>query len=511
MGAPESKGGPVATLRRGGLAILGAKIFFIFAGLAQQVLLPHAIGLAGFGAFSRVMGKAAIINNVVVGTSIQSMSRAVARAGDEAATIRAAMRVHIVIAVLLAGCFAAAAPALAAFEFAPHIKIPLVVMAGVTLIYGIYAPLVGALNGKGLFSKQAGLDALTAALRVFTIVGIGAIAMRAWDRGVLGASAGAVLAAVCVLPVAVYWVSKAFAGSHSTHDPNPIGNSEWTRAYLLAMAPMAATQLFAALLMQVDAWLLGRFLSETVPESMTIASADEWVGVYKACQLFAFLPYQILMSINQVLFPVVARAQSTGNLADVTAVVTRGARIAAIACGLFAAVMVAMPHPLITFAYGSSIADRGASILRVLCVGQVAFTLFGLAAAVLTGLGRARLSAALSAIVLVAMVIGCGWVVPGEAFGQRQLMTTAAVVVGAMTAGVVMAAATVNKVAGGFISWRTVLRVSVAVIIVAFVGSKIPEWGRLATPFVALGLALLYAAILAILGELKSDFIAGKN
>lgn len=274
---------------------------------------------------------------------------------------------------------------------------------------------------------------------------------------------------------------------------------------------MAATQLFAALLMQVDAWLLGRFLSEAVPESLTIASADEWVGVYKASQLFAFLPYQILMSINQVLFPVVARAQTTGNLPDVTAVVTRGARIAAVACGLFVAVMVAMPHPLITFAYGSPIADRGASILRVLCVGQGAFALFSLAAVVLTGLGRARLSAALSAIVLVATVIGCGWVVPGEAFGQKQLMATAVVVVVAMTAGVIMAAATVNKVAGGFIAWRTVLRVLVAAIIVAFVGSKVPEWGRLATPFVALGLALLYAAILAILGELKSDFIAGKN
>ena len=39
---------------RGGIAVLGAKVFFVVSGFAQQTLLPRAIGLAGYGALALV-------------------------------------------------------------------------------------------------------------------------------------------------------------------------------------------------------------------------------------------------------------------------------------------------------------------------------------------------------------------------------------------------------------------------------------------------------------------------
>ena len=54
---------------RGGLFVLGAKVFFILAGLVQQALLPKALGLAGYGALSRVLAASNILNNVVVSSS----------------------------------------------------------------------------------------------------------------------------------------------------------------------------------------------------------------------------------------------------------------------------------------------------------------------------------------------------------------------------------------------------------------------------------------------------------
>ena len=66
---------------RGGLAVLGAKVFFIATGLLQQALLPRAIGLADYGALSRVLAVSNVFNNVIVASSTQGVSRTVAAAG----------------------------------------------------------------------------------------------------------------------------------------------------------------------------------------------------------------------------------------------------------------------------------------------------------------------------------------------------------------------------------------------------------------------------------------------
>ena len=121
--------------------MLGAKAFFIVAGLVQQALLPRAIGLAGYGALSRVLAVANVVNNVVISSATQGVSRVVARARehqDEA--LRAALRVHAVVAVVAAALFALAAPVVASFEGAAYITVPLVGMAGVVLCYGVSSP-----------------------------------------------------------------------------------------------------------------------------------------------------------------------------------------------------------------------------------------------------------------------------------------------------------------------------------------------------------------------------------
>src|SRR4051812_28309671 len=86
------------TAGRGGLAVLFAKVFFILTGLLQQALLPRAIGLADYGALSRVLAVSNVFNNVVVSSSTQGVSRTVAAAGvAEREAFRATLRVHAVI------------------------------------------------------------------------------------------------------------------------------------------------------------------------------------------------------------------------------------------------------------------------------------------------------------------------------------------------------------------------------------------------------------------------------
>src|SRR5207248_543464 len=144
---------------RGGLAVLAAKVFFIVTGFVQQPLLRLAIGQADYGALSRVSAVSNVFNNVVVSSSTQGVSRTIAAAGaNEQEALRAALRVHSVIAIVAAALLVAAAPIVASFQHASEVTAPLIVMAGVLFVYGIYAPLIGYLNGRARFTHQASLD-----------------------------------------------------------------------------------------------------------------------------------------------------------------------------------------------------------------------------------------------------------------------------------------------------------------------------------------------------------------
>ena len=68
---------------RGGLALAAGKIYFIFLGLIQQIVLQRVLGLDGYGGLSTVLSLASITYNPIVSSSIQGVSRAVAQSPDE--------------------------------------------------------------------------------------------------------------------------------------------------------------------------------------------------------------------------------------------------------------------------------------------------------------------------------------------------------------------------------------------------------------------------------------------
>lgn len=496
---------------RGGLAVLGAKVYFVLAGLVQQTLLPRAIGLAGYGALARVLAVANVLNNVVVASSTQGVSRTVARAGGEGPAgdraFRGVWRVHVPIAIVLAAGFALAAPAVGAFEDAPHIVLPLEVVAGVVLLYGLYAPLIGALNGRAQFTRQAALDTAFATLRTAGLIGVGWLFVVRWGAasGVTGACAGFVAAAVCIVPLALRW-----AGIGRSASSSPAAGAEAGRAsvggYLLELLPLAGAQAFTNVLMQSDITVLGRFLS--LSSGGETVAADEWVGVYRACQLFAFLPFQLVLSITQILFPMVARAKAAGDLDAVRTYVGRGARLAALTCGLFVVVVAAMPESVLRFAYGANVAARGAATLRVLALGQGAFTMMAVGTIVLASLGRELRAMLLTLATACVSVAACWIAASGAPFGEAQLRSTAVAVSAALAVGLVGAAALVTSDAKAFVPWKTALRVPLVVAVGAVAGTKLPVFGKLVTPFVALGVAGAYVATLVVLGELGRDDVA---
>ncbi|MDP9033339.1 MAG: lipopolysaccharide biosynthesis protein [Myxococcota bacterium] len=506
----QSDGNEAQTAGRGGVAVLGAKLFFLVVGFVQQPLLRVAVGLNDFGGLAQALVVANTVNNVVVASGTQGVSRAVAEArGHEEQALRAALEIHVPLAVVVAIAMVAAAPVYGRFERAEDVVAPLCVLAGVALLYGLYAPLIGYLNGRSRFGRQALLDVTFAALRTAGLIGFGYTFVKNGGSGVLGTTVGWVAATAVIVPLAA---RSTGLGRRSAGVPQPAGLR--TRgAYLAMLGPIAGAQLCTNVLMQIDIALLGRFLSESALSAGLPAEAQrdvvkQWLAIYKECQTFAFLPYQLLFSITLVLFPMVARARADGDHVAVRAYIARGARLAAIFCGLLVGVVVAMPESMLSFAYGAADASRGADVLRTMALAQAAFAMLGIASTVLTSLGRERTSALVTLAAVVAVAIGCSIAVPGATFGHAQLLRSTLASGLALAATLVVAGALVRAEAGAFVPWWTAARVALSLTCCVAIGFVMPHVSRLGTPLVALVVAGGYVAFLVATREIgQADLV----
>lgn len=501
---PESPEQEVRAAGQGGLAVLFAKGYFIAIGLVQQALLPLVIGIAGYGALSRVLAVSNIFNNVVVASSIQGVSREVASSGVEGdARFRSALRVHGTLAITLAILFAGLAPFVAAFEHASEMLAPLLVMAIVLGVYGFYAPLVGYLNGRRSFVKQASLDVLAATLRTAGLLVAGAIFLRVGKTGALGATVGAAGAACTILVVALWWTRR----SASSPVNAPAGFS--TSVYLRGLLPVILAQLFTNALMQADILLLGRFLSiGATSTGASNASANEWVGVYRACQLFSFLPYQLLFSITSVLFPMLAKTKAERGDEAVRDLVSKGTRLGLLVCGLLLSAVVFLPESLIRFAFGPAIAMRGASTLRVLAIGQGTFALIGLATTVLVSLGKEMVALGVTISTLLLICGACFVGLPSAEFGAPMLERAALLTTGALTCGLLIAWRSVVHVVGAFVPLRSFARVAAGIALIAVAGRALPSLGRIATIGASFAALALYVLWLLLSREIGSADVA---
>jgi stage V sporulation protein B len=483
---------------RGGLAIAAAKVSFILFGFAQQVVLPRPrfLGVAGYGQFSLVLGIVSIVNNVMIATSIQGVSHAVSSApegrGEQA--FRRTLGVHLVLAVILAAGFAALAGVVADLEKAPSIAVPLRLGAAIVLLYGIYGPLVGSLNGRRRFGTQAALDTGYGAMRMAAIVLGALLFQRAGGSGVLGAVAGFVAAALVIVPVALSRTGIGRAGE---------GKAEpTTEAYLAFLVPLAVSQAFLNLLMQTDSLLLRSF---TGAAASSETAADALQGVYRGAQLFSFLPYQLLMSITFILFPMLARAQAEGDRAAVKRYTVTGVRLALVLTVLMTGTVAATAPHLLRVVFPVEIWSAGGDVLRVLSLGMGSFSVLGILCAALTGLGHARRSAGLTLVAVALVAAGSVVLVPRAPFGPGMLVSSAIAASIGLTTAAVIGGFMLHRVAGGSARPLTLARCLAALAITVTLGSRIPWLGVAGTVVEAAAAFAIGLVVLIVLGEVGRE------
>lgn len=484
---------------RGLVAIAGAKVWFIVTGFAIKLALPRLLGSPEeFGLFETAMSAVSMLNMVLIAATIQSVAKFVSEDETRApALLRQGLRNQLLLGGVLGATVFLGAPYVAAFLRDEALTPLLRTAAGVVVAYALYAAIVGALNGRQRFTTQASLDATFSAFRTTGIVGGAALGL-----GALGALGGFAAAAAVIMVVALFVVRRdLFAKSE--------GGASWRR-WVAFMAPIWLYQAFLNGCLQIDVQVLKKTIAELALAAgddplAAAARASTQVGFYRAAQTFAFVPYQVILAMTFVVFPMVSKATTLGDEEAARTTIRGALRFSLLVLLALAAPIAGAADGVLRIAYPEEYLV-GAPALGVLVFGMVAFALFVIAATILSGAGQPALAAGIAALAL-AVVVGAGRaLVLATGPGTDALPALAWGTTAGTTLALLLAGAAVYRRFGAFLPWKTVVRAAIAGAAGILVARYVPHATAVGALLALVAGGLTYVATLALVGELgKKD------
>ncbi|UJR85932.1 Hypothetical protein I5071_80120 [Sandaracinus amylolyticus] len=483
---------------RGVLWTMTAKAVFIASGFGVQLVLPRVLGdPEQWGRYSTVATITAIVTNTLVAATVQTVSK---RTSDDEAladrTQREGLLVGLVMAVVLGGGFAAAAPWLASGWQRDATLAPLLMTSSIVIAsYAMYSALIGAINGRRRFSAQASFDMGFAILRAACIVGGAALGAAA------GAVGGFASAAVIILIVALVVIGTGRGPARPE-----------VRAWLAFFVPIAIYQAALNGVLQLDQPLLRANLAAaaiargmTSDEANTIASS--WAGFYRNAQTFAFVPYQLILAVTFVVFPTVARATSSGD-ADATRRAIRGAmRFSLVVLLAMATPIAGASDGVMRVAYSEAYL-AGAPALALLSPGLVPFSLFAIGAAILAGAGHARTTAGIAIGALVLVVVLNTIAVRGAPDAESAIVAAALATSAASALALVGVGMTIHRRFGAFVAPLTAVRALIAGACGYGVAYVVPHQSALGALAACVLGALAYVVALVVVREIGAEDLA---
>ena len=471
---------------RGALFIGFAKIYFMISGSLQRVVLPHLIDAAGFGAFGVVNNLISIVNNTVVQATIPAISKFTAEDNRRAEAVkRAGLRMQLVFGGTLALIFFLGAPLLARFEKAPDYVGYFRVAAAIPFLYALYALFVGSANGLRRFRTQASFDVGFSTVKTILLLGLAVV----W--GVSGAFVGFAAAAVVILIAA----ARVMGVPRRNRRSDELAFSAWRLVGF--MGAMVAYTLLLNVALNYDQPLLRRLAGAAVDPR----GAGILAGHYDGLRTLALLPYQALLVITFVVFPLVSRSTFTNDREATRTYVSQTLRYALILVVAMGLCLAARPGTLLAIVYPRDYGE-GAAALPILVVGECCLAMLAVSCAILNAAGRAAAAIALMAITVGVGVAAAYLLVPHASPGPAMLMAAATATASGTAAGFIAAVIYLRRGLGGGLPPATALRVGISAALGALVGRFLPAHGRILGLATIAAVGVVYLLGLLVTGEL---------
>ena len=486
------------TAGRGVIFIALAKLYFMVAGYAIYFTLPRLLGTEVlWGNYLLVVGLVSVIDNVIVTGTIQGVSRFTAQDDSLAQAVkRAALKVQLVLGGGITAAYFIAAPWIAEWERDPGLTSLYRLSAGIMFCYAFYAVFVGSLNGQRQFGRQAALDATFATLRAAAILGFAA---AGW--GVAGAVGGFVAAAAVILVASAFWVGLPLKTDGATFPAGRI----WR-----FMLGLFVYTLCLNLVMRVDLFLLKRVAGtlgagEAGKSMAELASA--YAGYYGTAQSLAFIPYQAILAVAFVIFPLVSRSTFEQDTSATRSYIRQTLRFSFIFAAGVAVVFMANPEAVINVPFQDRYRVGGAA-LRILAGGMVCFSMFTIINTILNGAGHTRDALISGVITLIASATANGLLIPASDSPMQALTVAAWATTGAQALGMLVSTVLIYRRFAATFPPATLVRVVVAMAAAMALGWVWPEHSKLVTIVECVAVMGAYYLVLVVLREFSGEDLA---
>ncbi len=503
MSDSKSDADVVKTVGRGVIYITAAKIWFLVVGYVLIFVLPRIFkwtsggdaeqGQALFGTYKIVFMGVSFINNGIITGTIQAVSKFTSEDESNAGAVRrTGLKVQGALGIILAVIYIGFADFIARILGSPDLALLMRVTAGIIVAYSLYAVYIGSFNGRRLFNRQALFDVIYATIKTALIIGLAAAGFE-----VLGTVLGFLIAAVVIAIAASIFSSAASKGTFPA------------KPYIAFAAKLIIYTFILNLVMSLDLFLLKGIASKSaiaLGQSHEAASQASKVlaGRYGAIQGLAFIPYQAILSIAFVAFPMISKVTFSRDAEKTRIYVLKTMRFTTILIVGLAAVFAAVPGQAIGFVFEPEyLVAKDA--LGILSIGIAAFGLMVVSNTILNGAGLPYKAMAVIVVALLALIGSVYGFLSMAGPGPEALAATAMGSTLGMFLGLLISGIVVYRCLGAFWPWLTVLRVVIAAGAAIALGRFLPDAGRIITLFECILVLVVYFAVLLCTREFRRE------
>jgi O-antigen/teichoic acid export membrane protein len=488
MMSDSSNAAGTSKIARGGLYLTLTKLWFILGSYVIYFGMTRvsSAGDAILGDYKLAGAWLSILGTVLVQGTTQAVSRFVS--ADPASTRalrRRALGFQLILGGVLSTAYFLAAPTIAGVD--AHLIEPLRVSAAIPFLYSLYAVVLGVLNGRKAYGLQAAVDGtFTTTKLAFVLVGTAIFGTAA------GAYAGFALAALVILLIAAFASQRTIGPAESLGSGPSVGN------FVAYQFQTVGFMLVVQWIVQMDL----QYFQWTVEGGQAVR--DSGRTLYAAVQLFAQIPYSLVVAVTLVMFPLVSASAAEGG-AQAQRYIREAVRWALMIVILATTVICARAEfslPLLLSDYPKLLAGHEAAplALATLGVGYVALALYFLLGSALNAAGSAS-TAVLIGLVMAGVQWGlCFALTPSMGILGPALASAAAMMLGAVVALVVL-----GRRFGSVLPIKTALRCVLAAGVGVAVARGLPAGGKLMTlvQFAATGMVAILVLVLS--GEFSRE------
>jgi len=457
-----------------------ANLAIVALGYGVHVVTGRRLEPAAYGRFVVVLSVLLWVQYLLGSLLVPGLAKAVSEDHRRlGAALDVAGRWGAGAALLAAGVFLAAAPALgAAFGDPALVGLLVLAAAQVPLVFAVGLG-QALLNAMGRYGSASAVAVVHAAARAAAVCGLVLLGL-----GAEGAVAGVVAASGAASAVAIGWIRRRRRELPAVAYPRMARRT-------LAWSAAAVPATFARTTLQsTDLWLVKAMLPEAA-----------LAGLYGMAYTVSRLPAFVLLAFGSATFPRVSAALSAGRAGEARAVAAQAVRALTIALVPACALITGSAGEVMALLFGPARAG-GAAVLALLTGAMGLYAYQSLLLSLLAAADRpfVRMASVLALVPLnvaaCAVLIG-RWSIEGAA-----VASLATFAVGAAGAG-----ALACRELGGVIAARTLTRCLAAGVAVHFAGRYWPADGAmLLVKLPALGAA--YVAALTAMRELGREDLA---